>query len=186
MKVCVTVWLLSVAAGCSVNNAAKTANIQNRNTAVPSIVSKAPDKNGDSKTVDCDDPNGFRLVVVKDPERASQNLGTTPRILNVVAGDEIKVAIKVPTDSDAQGFSLVSTEKTKEGFEITIEYGSRIYYRKQFNFICKEGNFYLYQVKVENFDKHDPENMAKWDRKEQKIKPNLPIEKFSIFEYLAN
>jgi hypothetical protein len=201
MNICFTAWLLAVAAGCSVNNSAKTAAIQNGNTGVPGFTSKAPDrnppaknvnlntavfKNENSKPLDCDDPGGYSLAVVADPERASQNLGTVPKILNVVAGDETRVAIKVPTDSNAQNFSLGSTEKTREGFEITIEYGTRIYYRKRFDFICKGGNFYLYNVRVESFDKFDPAGRENWDRKEIEVKPNLSVEKFSIFDYLAN
>jgi hypothetical protein len=201
MKVCFTVWLLSVAAGCSVNNSAKTADIQNGNTTVPSITSKALEKNppvqnvnlkttvfknGDSKTVDCDDPNGFRLVVVPDPERPFPQFGVGAGILNIIAGDETKVAIKVPSDSGAQNFVLSPPEKTKEGFEITIDYGTRYYYQKQFNFICKEGNFYLNKVRVVSFDKFDPVSRDNWDRKEIKINPNLPVEKFSIFDYLLN
>jgi hypothetical protein len=201
MKICLTVWLLSVAVGCSINNSAKTAGIQNGNADVPRSISKAPDENPPvkninlntmiykdetSKPLNCNDPNGYSLVVITDPERASQNLGTVPQILNVVSGDKIRVAIKVPTDSNAQNFSLSSTEKTKEGFEITIEYGTRYYYKKQFNFVCKEGDFYLYKMKVESFDKFDSVSREKWDRKEVKVEPNLPIEKFSIFDYLLN
>lgn len=201
MKICLTVWLLSVAVGCSINNSAKTAGVQNGNTGVPRSTSKAPDenppvkninlntmvyKNETSRPLNCNDPNGYSLVVITDPERASQNLGTVPQILNVVSGDKIRVALKIPTDSDAQNFVLNSTEKTKEGFEITIEYGTRYYYKKQFNFVCKEGDFYLYKMKVESFDKFDSVSRKKWDRKEVMVEPNLPIEKFSIFDYLLN
>lgn len=205
MKICFTVLLLSAATGCSASNSADMTSVQNENAAIYNAAihnrdSNAPNKNvpvnqensktavvknANSKTLDCNDPNGYSLVVVTDPERESQNLGTVPRILNIVVGDEIKTAIKIPTDSDVMGFSLSSTEKTKEGFEITIEYGSRYYYQKQFNFVCKEGNFYLYKVKVESFDKNDPESMDKPDEKEIQIKPNLPIEKFSLFDYLT-
>jgi hypothetical protein len=187
--------------GCSINNSAKTAGIQNGNAEVPRSTSKAPDenppvkninlntmvyKNETSEPLNCNDPNGYSLVVITDPERASQNSGTVPQILNVVSGDKIRVAIKVPTDSNAQNFSLSSSEKTKEGFEITIEYGTRYYYKKQFNFVCKEGDFYLYKMQVESFDKFDSASREKWDRKEVKVEPNLSIEKFSIFDYLLN
>jgi hypothetical protein len=142
-------------------------------------------KNGGSKPLDCDHPNGFRLVVVPDPERPFPQFGVGAGILNIIVGDETKVAIKVPSDSDAQNFVLSPPEKTKEGFEITIDYGTRYYYQKQFNFICKEGNFYLNKVRVVSFDKFD--HVSKnWDRKEMKIRPNMPIEKFSIFDYLVD
>jgi hypothetical protein len=240
MKIYLTVWLLSIATGCSVNSSAKMAGVYNENTAVHGQSSNRPDnrppagneasnnsncndpngncmgskkqaaqgqnsnapdenrspdaenlkttvvENEDSKPLDCSDPNAYSLVVVADPERESQNPGTAPRVLNIVAGDEIRTAIKVPTDSDAQNFSLSSTEKTKEGFEITIEYGTRYYYKKQFDFICKEGDLYLYKVKVESFDKFDPKSRAKWDRKEIEIRPDRPVGKFSIFDYLTN
>lgn len=143
-------------------------------------------KNASPKTLDCNDPAGYSFVIAKDPGRASQNSGTVPKILNVVVGDETKWAIKVPTDSDAMGFSMRPPEKTKEGFKIIIEYGSRNYYRKQLFFICKEGDFYLYKVNVESFDKNNPQSVDNWDRKEIKVEPNLPIEKFSIFDYLVN
>lgn len=200
LKICFAAWLLPVVAACSASNSADMTSLQNENAAIHNLNGNASDKNvpvnqenskttavknDNSKTLDCNDPNGYSLVVVTDPERESQNLGTVPRILNIVVGDEVKTAIKIPTDSDAMGFSLSSTEKTKEGFEITIEYGSRYYYQKQFNFICKEDNFYLYKVKIESFDKNDPESMDNWDKKEIQIKPNLPIEKFSLFDYLT-
>ena len=122
--------------------------------------------------------------MVVDPSRKSQNLPTTPLILNILSGEQIEGAIKIPTDSDAQGFALNSAEKTKKGFEITIEYGTRIYYRKRFNFMCKKGKFYLYEVKVESFDKFDPVSMNKPTRKRIKVRPNLPVKKFSVFDYL--
>jgi hypothetical protein len=166
MKILCSVGLLSIAVVCSTSSTGAVVNL------------------GGSNTFRCNDPRGYSLAVVPDPSRKAQNSGTTPRILNIVSGGEIKAAIKIPTDSDAQGFALESTERTKAGFEITIEYGTRIYYRKRFNFTCKNGDFYLYQVKVESFDKFDPVSMNKWTRKEIKVRPNLPVEKFSIFDYL--
>jgi len=201
MKICFTVWLLSFAVGCSVNNSAKTDGVQNRNTDTLHLASKAPDStptvenrninntivdNRSTKSLDCNEPSGYSLVVVTDPDRNAQNSGTVPRILKVVAGDETKAVIKIPTDSDANNFSLSSVEKTEEGFEITIEYGVRHYYRKQFDFICKGGEFYLHIVKVESFDEGDSESRKNWDKKEIKVRPNLPVEKFSIFDYLTN
>jgi hypothetical protein len=190
MKVCFSVWLLSLAVGCSVNNSAKVTSLHNEDSAAQKQNSNALDKtlpfNGNSKRLDCNDPRGYSLVVATDPDRDPKKSVTESKILNIVAGNEIKGAIKIPTDSDAQNFSLSSTEKTAEGFRITIEYGVRYYYRKQFNFICKEGDFYLNKVDVESFDDADPKSRDRWDRKEIKISPEVPVEKFSMFDYLLN
>ncbi|GEM_PF-1514080 len=187
---CFAVWLLFIAAGCSATNSAKMMSFQIENAAVHKQNSNIPNKNvptnnENSKTLDCTNPNGYSLVVVEDPSRNIEETVTTPKLLNIVVGDEVMTTVKIPTVSDANGFSLTWAKKTKEGFEISVEYGSRYHYQKQFNFICKEGNFYLYAVKVESFDKNDPESMDKPDEKEVQINPNLPIEKFSLFDYLT-
>lgn len=200
MNICLALLLLSIAAGCSANNSAKTTSFQNENAALHNQKSNVPNKNvpvndqnprtavvknGNSKALDCNDPNGYSLVVVEDPSRNIEQTVTVPKILNIVVGDEIRTTIKIPTDSDANGFSLDSVEKTKEGFEIAIEYGTRYYHEKRFKFICKEGNLYLYKVKTEMRDKNFPENWDEPDKKEVQVKPELPIEKFSIFDYLG-
>lgn len=160
--------------------------VQNQNIPVDNENSKTTVvKNENSKTLDCNDPDGYSLVIVEDPNRNIEETVTVPKFLNIVVGDDVMAAIKIPTQSDANGFSLRSSKKTTEGFEIAISYGSRYYYRKQFNFICKEGSFYLYKVGVESFDKNDPGSMDKPDEKEIQIKPNLPIERFSLFDYLV-
>jgi hypothetical protein len=181
---------LFIASGCSDNSSSKMASLSNENTLVHNQNSNVSNivtaDNENSKSFDCKNPNGYSLNVAEDSTRNIIDTVTVPKILNIVVGKKILNTIKIPTQSDANGFSLRSTEITKEGFEIKIEYGSRIYFQKQFNFICKEGNFYLYKVKVESFDKQDPESMNDWDEKEIKINPILPIEKFSIFDYLNN
>lgn len=184
-----TFCLLIIAVGCSCNNSAemtgfsdKYKNVQNHNNSVSNRTAAVSNKN--AKTLDCGDANSYNLVVEEDTSQDADD--TFRKVLNVVVGDEIKTAIKIPTQADANGFSLNWAKKNKEGFEISIDYGSRYYFQKQFNFICKKGEFYLYQIKVESFDKHDRKSMENWDKKVIKIKPNLPIEKFSIFDYLVN
>lgn len=191
MNLCIGVFLLSIVTGCSADNSAKTTSFPNSNATVHNRNSNIPDKqvppsDESSKTLDCNDPNGYSLVVVEDPSRNIEDTITAPKILNIVVGNKIKTAIKIPTGSDANGFSLDSAEKTKEGFEIRIEYGTRYYYEKQFKFICKENNFYLYKVKTEMRDKNQPENWDEPNEKEVQIEPELPIERFSIFDYLGN
>jgi hypothetical protein len=178
MNVCFVILLIFIALGCADLNSSKMTSFHNQN--IPPVNAE------NSKTFDCNNPDGYSLVVVKDTSRDARHSGTLPRNLNIVGGDKIRTTIKIPTDTDAMGFSLRSAEKTREGFEITIDYGSRYYYRKQFNFICKENNFYLYKVKVESFDKHDSESMNNWRKEEIEIKPNLPVEKFLMTDYMAD
>jgi len=182
---CLAVGLLFIAVGCSATNSAKMTSFQNKSAADHKQNSNVPTNNENSKTLDCADPNGYSLVVVEDANRNIEETVTTPKLLNIVVGDKVMATVKIPTVSDANGFSLNWAKKTKEGFEISVEYGSRNHYQKQFNFICKKGNFYLYAVKVESFDKNDPKSMDEPDVKEIQITPNLPIEKFSLFDYLT-
>jgi hypothetical protein len=104
--------------------------------------------------------------------------------INIKEGDTIIKKIKLPGQSDVNGFSLNWARETKEGFEISIEYGSRIYYQKEFSFICKQNNFYLSKLKIITFDKHNPETSGEAINKI--IKPELPVEKFLISDFLVD
>jgi len=39
----------------------------------------------------------------------------------------------------------------------------------------------LSKIRVESFDKHNPE---KWSKKVVRVQPNLPLEKFSITDFM--
>ena len=41
-------------------------------------------------------------------------------------------------------------------------------------------------MKVHRITGKDPGDPNNWEKKETKIEPNLPIEKFSILDYLGN
>jgi hypothetical protein len=206
LRVCFAALLLSIAVSCSANNSAQTTNLQIENAAIYNAAvynrnSNASDrnapvnqensktavaKNESSKTLDCNDPNGYSLVVVEDKSRNIEETVTVPEALNIVVDDEIKAAIKIPTGSEAKNFSLNSAEKTKEGFEIKADWGGWEYhYYLQYYFKCKDGNFFLYKVKMKSIEGKDPGDLGNWEKKETKIEPNLPIEKFSFFDYLT-
>ena len=89
--------------------------------------------------------------------------------------------IQLPTEAELNGFAVNWVKKTKTGFEIAIEYGTRIYYAKRFIFVCRQRKFYLSTIRVESFDKHNP---AKWKRKVIRVRPNLPVEKFSVNNFI--
>jgi hypothetical protein len=78
--------------------------------------------------------------------------------------------------------------KSKAGFNIKVDWGGGLHhYEIQFNFRCKENNFYLYQVKKVSFSTTNPDSGNFLDKKESKVTkigPNLPIEKFVMTDYL--
>lgn len=125
-----------------------------------------------AKTFDCDDPKGYSVEEGTDPGTHS---------VKIVRDGTVLHTIKLLTDRDRNGFGFNGVKKTQEGFEISIEYGSVIYYGKTFTFICKNHKFYLSKIKVESFNKHNPE---RWSRKVIRVQPNVPLEKFSISDFM--
>jgi hypothetical protein len=124
------------------------------------------------KPVDCADPNGYSVVEVREPGANG---------VNIVQGGKALRSIRLPTDAERNGFGFNWARKTKEGFEVSVEYGSRYYYGKRFNFICKRHRFYLSKVIVDSFDKNKPK---KWRKRVIRVKPNLPLEKFLIDDFM--
>ena len=125
-----------------------------------------------SKPVDCADPNGYSVEEATEPGTHSVNIVRDGRVLHT---------IKLLTDVERNGFGFDGVKKTKEGFELAIEYGSRIFYGKRFIFICRQHKFYLSKIRVDSFDRHNPE---KWKRKVVRVKPNLPVEKFFVTDFM--
>ena len=121
--------------------------------------------------LDCDNPNGYDVIEIRDESNS----------VNIVKGNTIYKTIKFPTGLERNGFGFNWAKKTAEGFEISVEYGSRYYYDKRFNFICKQNEFYLNKIIVDSFDKNNPE---KWNTKVIKVKPNLNLDKFLITDFM--
>ena len=109
--------------------------------------------------------------------------GRDARSNDVVIEQDSKVlwSIRLPTGAERNGSALDWAKKTKEGFELSVEYGSRYYYHKRFVFLCKRDKFYLSEVIVDSFDKVNPEHRRK---KTVKVKPSFPIEKFYIDDFM--
>lgn len=105
--------------------------------------------------------------------------------LNILVGDEVVSRIKLPKEGEVKNFSLDSVEKTKLGFQIKTNWGGSLYhYEVQFDFRCKANGFYLYRVKKVSLLTTNPDR-GFWDKTKTKIsKPNLPIEKFVMTDYL--
>lgn len=90
--------------------------------------------------------------------------------------------------SEVKNFALDSVQETKAGFEVRVDWGSGIdHYDIQFNFRCTAGSFYLYRVKKVTFSTKNRDSGTFLDKRRSKvtrIRPNLPIEKFVITDYL--
>lgn len=209
---CFGVWLGLLFAACSANNSVtmktfQNAAVNNQNSNVPNLVNvrreihnkNVPVNNESTKTIipntkssralDCGNPNAYSFVVVENSNRKNVGDHLIPKDLTIIVGEEVVAKIELPIpDSQAKNFSLNSVEKTREGFEIKVEWGGgNYYYEIQFNFRCKRKNFYFYKVKNENFSTTNPDSGNLLDKKETKVtkvEPNLPIEKFVMLDYL--
>jgi hypothetical protein len=167
-------------ATCASNNLATMLTIQN--TSVPQAV------NQKTRTFDCRKSNAYRFVLVENPNRKKESDPVVPQDVNIVVGDRVLAKIELPKESEAKNFSLNATEKDKAGFIMKTDWGGGLYhYEVQFNFRCKQDNFYLYRVTKVSFSTTNPDSGNFLDKKESKvtkIEPNLPIERFVMTHYL--
>ena len=122
--------------------------------------------------VDCAAPNGYSVTEALKGKRST---------VDIKQGDIILGSIRIFTDSERNGFALDEAKTTKTGFEISVEYGSVIFYHKRFVFICKQHRFYLTRVLVDSFNKHNPKH---WWKKSVTVKPALPLEKFHLDDFM--
>jgi hypothetical protein len=177
----VFVLFLSLFVGCATDSSPITTKSQNEKPPVsannPSAVGQSQVErpsvdNKSSKTLDCDDPKGYSVEEGTEP-------GAHP--VNIVRDGRVLHTIKLPSGEGLNGFAFDGVKKTNQGFEISIEYGSVIYYHKAFVFICRRHKFYLSKIRVDSFNKHNPE---KWSKKVIRVRPNVPLEKFSITDFM--
>ena len=106
---------------------------------------------------------------------------TDTNSVKIVRGGKVLHSIKLLTDLERNGFAFDGVKKTKAGFELAVEYGSRIFYRKNFIFTCRHDKFYLTRIGVDSFDRHNP---AKSSGKVIRVRPDVPLEKFSITDFM--
>ena len=173
--------LFLLVAACSANKTVRIATSQNAS------VEKVVDEKA-ARTLDCRNANEYSFVVVQNRNRKNDSDPVIPTDLNIVVGDNVVSKIELPKESEVKNFSLNSTEKTKAGFEMRVDWGGGVYhYEVQFNFRCKEGNFYLYEITKKSFSTTNPDSGNFLDKKESKvtkIEPNLPIENVVMTNYL--
>jgi hypothetical protein len=181
MSVHVAVLMLSLFVGCSTGSSPNLTKSNNENPPVSannssavreSYVDRPSIENESSKTLTCDDPKGYSVEDGTEP-------GT--HAVNIVRDGKVLYTIKLLTDLEQNGFGFDGVKKTKEGFEISIEYGSVIFYHKTFIFTCRQHKFYLSKIGVDSFNKHHP---GKWSKKVIRVRPKVPLEKFKITDLM--
>ncbi len=121
----------------------------------------------------CGNDRNYRLEIVREREFNA---------VKVINNDEVVWVIKTPTGVTKNGFALNYARRIGNGFSVSIEYGSRFYYGKQFDFVCRKNHFYLTEITVNYHDQADPANTGKTVRKS--ITPNVPLEDFTITDYM--
>lgn len=84
---------------------------------------------------------------------------------------------------DYNGFAVNWIKENKNGFEISVEYGSRIYFHKVFYFVYKRQNFYLSKIAVKRFDKFKPEKSR---IRSVILERPVRVDKFDLANYLTN
>ena len=180
MKIWFFLSLIGFILSCQTQSAQRDVVYENKGATDHNNIVKIQEKTNDDEdvisksTLKCDD-KAFTLVV---------EYKNNSKSVKITEGDTTIKTINLPNQPDVNGFSLNWAKETKEGFEISIEYGSRLYYQKDFSFICKQNTFYLSKLKITTFDKHDPENS--WKERDTIIKPELPLEKFLINDFIGN
>ena len=174
----VFVLLLSVVVGCSTASTPIKTDSSNENTSVLANNSPAATKS------DLDSPN----VGDKGPKKISvckeYDVAEDPNInaLKIVRSGHVLYTIKLLSERERPGFAFDGVKKTREGFELAIEYGTRIFYRKNFIFICKDDKFSLSKIEVDSFDRQSPDKSSKYEV--IRVKPHLPLDKFSIIDFM--
>jgi hypothetical protein len=127
----------------------------------------------------------FSLRTVVDQSRiAAYKGGTRPRILRVVAKHRVLAEVKIPTDSDANGFSLIKAAKLNTGFFIEIEYGIRFHHQKRFIFRCVQNTFQLVKISDVTYDSSSEAGRNAPRISSKKVVPPIPITRFSLFDHL--
>lgn len=109
---------------------------------------------------------------------------TSKRKLLVYQGKIIVGEIEIPTQESIQGFAVNWIRENENGFEISVEYGSRYYRQKDFYFHYEGGVFLLKNILSTSFDKHNAESMNSFDKKNDTIFPPVKLNDFNILNYL--
>lgn len=116
----------------------------------------------------------FTLLDIKDYK-------TDKRQLLIQKNHVTQGKILFLTPDIAQGFSVNWIKETGAGFEVSIEYGSRYYVQKIFQFVFENNSFYLKNITTNSFDKYSPE---KYEKTTKKLKKPFKISNFKMEDFV--
>ena len=94
-----------------------------------------------------------RIIDLKDIEKSIRRI-----VLNINKEECLLCDLD---QSDYNGFSVDKIRENLAGFEISIEYGSRIYWNKTFFFEYRDRRIYLSKIQSIHFDKYKISNPIK-------------------------
>ena len=180
MSVHVQVLFLTLILSCSTFGLPNSIESHNENPPVSDNNCLAAGASGvDSPSVD----NNRSSTLGCDPKGYSVEEGTEPgtHFVRITRAGTVVHTIRTPTGVEWNGFGFYGAKKTKQGFEISISYGSRFYYWKKFIFICRQHKFYLSKIRVDSLDKNYPESGK---TKVVRVRPNVPLERFVITDFM--
>ncbi len=87
-------------------------------------------------------------IIKQDPDRKE-----------ILIIDDMDTIIRsfIPNDLDLMGFSIEKLHVHNDTMVLSVEYGSRYYYYKEFVFKCVKSDVFMVAIKSESFDKADPD-----------------------------
>ena len=115
----------------------------------------------------------FKIIDLEDIENSYRKI--------ILKHNDIEYNLCLLNQDDFNGFAIDWIKENKQGFEISIEYGSRIYKNKNFYFVFKNNNFYLNKIKLSEFDKFYPE---KFKYKTIKFNKQIQFNEFNMLDYI--
>jgi|GEM_PF-5996076 len=135
---------------------------------------------------DCADVDSYNLEFV-DNKNQESDATSTQKFIKVVMKETVISKIDVPSSSEVKNFLVRSVEKEKGGFVIVSDWGGwENHYYLQYHFQCKETKFFFVRLKVRRITGKDPGDPNNWEEFTKNLQPTIPIDKFSILDYLGN
>ena len=115
----------------------------------------------------------YKIVDIKNHQ-------TDKRVLKLVKDDIVIQTLPMFTQDDYNGFSVNWIRPTRSGFELSLQYGSIIYFCKVFQFYYKNNNFYLNRIKTVTFNKAKPQKL----KTEITKVPDIALSKLRLSSYM--
>ena len=136
------------------------------------------------------DPRGTESIRIacEGQELDLENFENTERnrteIRLVQRDGKVVHAVEMPKVNDFQNFAVGHLAARKDGFQFNVDWGTRISHEIEFDFVCRRGEFYLTGLVHQTFDRRDPENAAKYTKRNISMAPSVPFKKVVVADLL--